>query len=286
MCRPRSPQAQQDTLEIEADIGDELGLDIHVIDTEDVVDGQLDRALERLPQADGCSVLYRGWMLTGEEYDALHEALEDRGYYLSTPPEAYVLAHYLPHYHEHIAEHTAPSVWTWGTDLDEAWEVAQSLGDPPWLLKDHVKSAKERWSELGTIPTGCSRTRFDRICTEFIEHRGDRFERGLCFRRLLPLRRLGVTDMGYPIHDEHRLFFWEGDLVASAPQHDLRGARLDPTEFGFLGERIESPFFTADVARLEEGRWTIVELGDGGVSMLPSALDPRDLYRAMIPDEL
>ncbi len=173
-------------MELEADIGDELGLDIHVVDIEDVVDGELDRALERLPGADGCSVLYRGWMLTGEEYGALHEALGG----------------------------------------------------------------------------------------------------GLCFRRLLPLRRLGVTDRGYPIHDEHRLFLRQGDLVTSAPQHDLRGARLDPTEFGFLGERIESPFFTADVARLEDGRWTIVELGDGGVSMLPSALDPRDLYRAMIPGEL
>jgi len=29
--------------------------------------------------------------------------------------------------------------------VEEAWEVAQELGPPPWIVKDHVKSAKERW---------------------------------------------------------------------------------------------------------------------------------------------
>jgi hypothetical protein len=220
-------------------------------------------------------------MLTGEEYEALYDALEDRGYELVTPPGAYEQAHYLPRWYEAITEHTAPSAWIWGTDLDEAWEAAHALGEPPWLLKDHVKSAKERWTELGSIPAECSRDRFDRICSEFIDHRGDRFERGLCFRRLLPLRRLGMTDVGWPVHDEHRIFFWGGRPIATAPNHELDAAPCDPARFAFLGRRIDSPFFTADVVRRDDGEWVVVEIGDGGVSMLPPTLDPRELLRAM-----
>ena len=44
---------------------------------------------------------------------------------------------------------------------------------------------------------------------------------------------------------------------------------------------IDSPFFTADVARLASGGYTVIEINDGGCSTLPEQLDPRDLYRAL-----
>ncbi len=49
-----------------------------------------------------------------------------------------------------------------------------------------------------------------------------------------------------------------------------------PGQFADLGRLVGSPFFTADVARLATGGFTIIELNDGGCSTWPEQLDPRD----------
>jgi hypothetical protein len=41
-------------------------------------------------------------------------------------------------------------------------------------------------------------------------------------------------------------------------------------------------FLTADVARLAAGGYTVIETNDGGCSVLPERMDPRDLDRAML----
>lgn len=92
----------------------------------------------------------------------------------------------------------------------------------------------------------------------------------------------GFLPEGRRVTDEHRLVFWEGQLVAHAPYYDV-DARLDESgQFADLGRIIASPFFTADVARLATGGYTIIELNDGGCSTWPEQLDPRDVYRAML----
>jgi hypothetical protein len=217
-------------------------------------------------------------MLTEEEYASLHEALESRGYCPVTSPEDYALAHYLPNYYPLIKKLAAPAAWTWDTDLDEAWEVAHSLGPPPYLLKDHVKSAKEQWEDCCYIPPGASRKVFDRICANFIKHRGDRFERGLVFRTPLSLKYLGESDHGYPMYDEYRLFFWQGKLIAAEAYHDTENEAAGLARFRSLSQTINCPFFSADVARLENGGWTVIEIGDGGVTALPPLLDPVSFY--------
>jgi len=80
--------------------------------------------------------------------------------------------HYLPNYYPNIEKFAAPTAWIWDTDLDEAWAAASSLGKPPYLVKDHVKSAKEDWENCCLIPANADRKTFDRICQNFIEYRG------------------------------------------------------------------------------------------------------------------
>ena len=82
--------------------------------------------------------------------------------------------------------------------------------------------------------------------------------------------------------DEHRLVFWEGRLVCHAPYYDAESVPEDPRQFAFLGRTIGSPFFTADVARLAGGGYTVIEINDGGSSVLPEQMDPRELYRAVM----
>ncbi len=76
--------------------------------------------------------------------------------------------------------------------------------------------------------------------------------------------------------------FWNGELVAHAPYHDVDSILADPMQFAFIGRVIGSPFFTADVARLAIGGHTVLEVNDGGCSVLPEQMDPRELYRAML----
>ena len=114
-CRPVTPQAQEDRLELEAEAAEELGIAAHAVDLEDVVDGHFERVLERLPRR-GRRLLYRGWMLTEDEYTALDEALSEEGHSLVVSPEEYAAAHYLPNYHPEIEEWAIPALWTSGPD--------------------------------------------------------------------------------------------------------------------------------------------------------------------------
>jgi hypothetical protein len=222
-------------------------------------------------------------MLTEEEYAALYEAILERDEDLVVDPESFAQATYAPNYLPLLGEHTAPARWTEGESIKEAWEVAQELGPPPWIVKDHVKSAKEAWHRACFVPEGAAFEDFASICERLLELRGDRFERGFVVKKHLALRELpGWTAERRRVTDEHRLVFWEGRLIGHAPYYDVESMLEEPTQFAFLGRLIGSPFFTADVARLAGGGYTTIEINDGGSSILPEQMDPRDLYRAIV----
>jgi hypothetical protein len=197
-------------------------------------------------------------------------------------PESFADATYAPRYISRLGKHTAPARWTEDEDIDEAWEIACELGPPPWIVKDHVKSAKEEWYRACFVPEGADRDDFRATCERLLELRGDRFERGFVIKKHLDLATLrGTTPERRAVTDEHRLVFVFGRLVAHAPYYDADDAVLeDPARFAFIGEAIPSPFFTADVARLRDGGWTIIEINDGGCSNFPEQLDPRDVFQA------
>lgn len=111
-CRPSTPQVTEDRMNLEADALEELGIGSHLVRLEDVVDGDLDQALDALPGASSHRFLYRGWMLTEDEYVALYEAVLERGHSLVVTPDEYAAAHYLPNYYPEIQDLTAPTRWT------------------------------------------------------------------------------------------------------------------------------------------------------------------------------
>ena len=281
--RPYAPTMGDDRFELEALAAEELGIDAYAIPLDPVVNGDPERALRRLPRPRHRRWLYRGWMLNEEEYSGLHEAMMDRGEERVVDPESFVEAMYIPGYVPLLGERTAPTRWTEGEDIREAWELAQELGPPPWILKDHTKSAKEHWHRACFVPAGADLEDFTERCERLLELRGDRFEGGFVLRKFLELAPLGASLPEQRFApDEHRLVFWEGELVAHAPYYDLDATLEDPAQFADLGGLISSPFFTADVARLASGGYTIIEINDGGCSVLPERLDPRDLYRAIL----
>jgi len=281
--RPHRGTDGDDRFEHEALAAEELGIEAYAIPLDGVVNGDPERALRRLPKPHDRQWLYRGWMLDEDEYTSLYEAIADRGEELVVDPESFALTTYGPSYLPLLGDRTAPARWTEGEDIREAWELAQELGPSPWIVKDHVKSAKEAWFRACFVPEEADFDDFSAICTRLLELRGDRFARGFVVKKYLELATLpGWTPEQRRVTDEHRLVFWEGELVAHAPYYDVDGTALDETLFAWIGEAIDSPFFTADVARLANGDFTVIELNDGGCSVLPEQLDPRDLYRAIL----
>jgi len=283
--RPRATLQQNDGFEVEWAAMAHLEVESHVVDIEHIVDGDADVACEDLPRRK--TWLYRGYILTEEEYEALYDAVGDRGGRLIVDPQEYANALYVPEWYEALEECrcTPETRWTQGTDIDEVWEAAAELGGGgPFIIKDHVKSARDDWRGACFIPAGASREDFGAICEALIDARGERFERGIVIRKYVELNVLREyqSDGGPPVCDEHRVFFFHGEPVAQAPYNDVDSDPIDLEKVRFLGRRIDSPFFTADVARNPAGGLTVVEINDGGVSTLPSQLDPRELYEAII----
>ena len=281
--RPPTAASADDRFDVEVLAMEELAIESYALPLDPIVMGDVERALRKLPRPQNRTWLYRGWMLREEEYTALYDAIADRDEELIVDPDSFAEATYGPNYLPLLGTHTAPARWTESDDIVEAWEVAQALGPPPWVVKDYVKSAKEEWYRACFVPENADFEDFAAICERLLELRGEAFETGFVVKKYLELATLpGWTPDRRRVTDEHRLIFWEGRLVAHAPYHDVDSTLEDPTQFAFLGRTLSSPFFTADVARLASGGWTIVEINDGGSSTFPEQLDPRGFYRAVM----
>ncbi len=280
--RPSHGPSFDDGYELEVLAAEEVDIESWAIHLDGIVNGDAERSLRSLPRPEGRTWLYRGWMLDEAEYTALHEAVSDRGEQLYVDPESFALASLMPNYVPLLGAHTPETRWTESESITEAWEVAGALGAPPWIVKDHVKSAKEHWLRACFVPAGSTFEDFRDVCEELLAIRGDRFERGFVIRRFVELASLrGFTPEGRRVPDEHRLVFWNGELVCHAPIYDVDATFEAARSFEWLGELVDSPFFVADVARLASGGFTVIELNDGGSAVLPERLDPRELYRAI-----
>ena len=105
------------------------------------------------------------------------------------------------------------------------------------------------------------------------------------FRRFEKLHFLTThSQSGMPLTKEFRLFFLKGELMAAYPywgEGEYDEGLPDLALFTAIGKKIDSNFFTMDVAQKENGDWMIMELGDGQVAGLPERADIQDFYQRM-----
>lgn len=191
-------------------------------------------------------VLYRGWMLMGEEYTELAQAVAGAGGEPVTTPGQYLAAHHLPNWAGKLAGLT-PETRCWPAealaDVAGLRDEMAALGWGEYFVKDYVKSLKtgrgsrlRDLSELGTL------------LADMEQFRG-RIEGGLCVRR--------VED--FLPDTERRFFVWQGQAFAAA------GAEV-PELVQEVARRVELPFFSVDVVQRADGTERVVEIGDGQVS--------------------
>ena len=272
----------------EAEAAEDLKFNCHSFDFEALLEGRAEEAVRDLPEGDGGTLVYRGWMMRDEEYVALEQAVADLNYTLFTPSHAYRLATFLPQYYDAVADLTMPARWTEEPDVEEAWELAQELGKGPWVVKDHVKSHKEAWLTACYVERDATYEAFAEVCENFAQFRGARFEGGYVVRPYRPLKMIAAHASGMPVFEEYRLVFWKGELLISDNYAELEVGDELPQElsrFHQLGDRVDSPFFVADVARQESGELILIELNDGGTAGLPPKCHPYEFYAAVAKAE-
>ena len=235
----------------------------------------------RLPEGGGGPLLYRGWMMSDREYSDFYGRLVALGWEPITPPDAYAEAHYLPLAYPKLIGETPRTSWIEGRDEDLAWALyAAEFRHGGTVIKDWVKSAKHRWREACFLPAGTSRERFSEIFANFLTERSTLFEKGIVLREFLPFRLLRTDMRGMPIHDEMRLFFWDGEVLLW-PDGTLPGERGQEPRWREIAGRFISRFLSLDVALDERGAWWVVETGDGQVAGLPGSISPKAFYSAL-----
>lgn len=278
-CHPLRRRLPDPDYESEAEAAEKAGFGCAFYNLDALRANDIDGALAACPSSalPGQIILHRGWMMSDSLYDQLHKRLVGMEYAPVTNPEQYTEAHYLPDSYKHIAEFTPESRWIAGADLDEAWTLYQYFRNAPALIKDYVKSAKHKWSEACFIPAQTSREKLEQIIKALLEDRGDQFNKGLVFRRFHPLVTIEQTNYGQPVHEEYRLFFFHGELLAATPGQRGDGL-LQIDKWAAVARRFQNPFISMDIARQEDGSWIIIEVGDGGVSGLPPSIEAQTFY--------
>jgi hypothetical protein len=162
----------------------QLGTPFALIDHDAVVQGRFDLAVRGVPSQKVliCGV-YRGWMMTAEQYAGLYQSLLARGIRLINDPASYRHCHHMPESYAAIAGETPRTVWlpTSGEiDIDRIMDLLRPFGDSPLVLKDYVKSggegtepvlldgrgkAERRWNWATARSRGCPRRPTSKVST-------------------------------------------------------------------------------------------------------------------------
>ncbi|HEX2143387.1 MAG TPA: ATP-grasp domain-containing protein [Glycomyces sp.] len=276
MLRPRRPDEH---FAAEAALAAELGATTALIDHDALMRGETGRAVARVPAGLG-ECWYRGWMMAADRYAELRRALAARGTHLVTSAEQYRSAHELPGWYETFKAVTPSSRWI-PLDAKQIPAVALEraagrLPSGPGMVKDYVKSRKGE-PEAFYIDDLADPDLVRKVAGCFIERQGPDLAGGLVLRAFEDFTGMGGRAV------ESRVWWVHSEPVVVGPHPDQPDAVVEPdlTEVRDLVAGFGRPFVTTDLAQRSDGRWRVVEVGDGQVSDFPHGVDPAPLLRAL-----
>lgn len=287
--QPFEPRTVDAMFQGERQAAEAAGLTTLLLDSDALDRGDQDEAVRWIPQSDSEEqTIYRGWMLSADTYAALHAALARRGARLINTPAQYRTTHHLPESYAAIEDHTPRTVWTTtGATFDDAAVRAllAPFGDEPLIVKDFVKAQKHYWTEACYIPCASDDAAVKRVAQRFIELQGGVLTGGLVFREFVELEPLAThSRSGMPLTHEFRIFFLDQRPMLAAEyweEGNYEGEQAPVDLFAHVARRIDSRFFTMDVARRRDGEWIIMELGDAQVAGLPERLGAAAFYQGL-----
>jgi hypothetical protein len=278
---PLRPARVDPAFAAEAEAAEAAGFSVGIVDHDKLdrtVDGRA--AIGRTAVARPCRAVYRGWMMSVEAYAALHTALAADGVEMIVRPCDYEACHHAPGAlaamarwmpQTRIAPGERPSR---GGSVDTALDLFRSS---PVMVKDYVKSqAAGYWSEACYIPDSSARESAWAVVDRFVELQGGSVTGGIVFKEYRPLVRAGSQAA------EWRAFSVLGSACGCWPRSP-DAAALPAPPHDLVAEAALSapgPFVSLDFGVEENGRWWLIEIGDGQVSELPEGA-AEAIYRSL-----
>ncbi|MCL2867157.1 MAG: ATP-grasp domain-containing protein [Clostridia bacterium] len=223
--------------------------------------------------------IYRGWMLNPEQYRVLYDSLHEKGISLINTPNEYDACHLHPQATQHdIRPYTPYSmVFIEGEKIN--WDIVNNRFKK-FMIKDYVKSVKDTgFPEFFETPVKAKEMEL-RI-SEFIDLRGKLFTQGIVIKEYVDLKKY------YESKNEYRAFFLNNQLLSLARNSNQpETCRPVPLDFVKKFNNMPSKYYTVDFAELSDGKWIVIETGDGQVSGLsPDQLVFKyfdDIYRILL----
>lgn len=274
------PRLVDEAFRDQADALKELGADIAVFDFEELTAGVDNRRFvsKGLQWLDGeKDVVYRGWMLSVQDYSYLETSLRNKGIRMKTTMPDYQKAHQLPGWYGSFSELTPKTVWRYQNHPEPLENFVNELQSESFIVKDFVKSRKTEWD---TACFASTRERLQEVADEFIRLQlaDGSLAGGLVIREFEDLDKN---------EGEARIWWVDGSPALVTPHPD-NPEKLPPVDETFIEKirasvlLLDCPFITTDVALRQDGQWRVIEAGDGQVSGLPSGIDATDLWKALI----
>jgi len=287
---PLQPNSVDEDFEDQCNAAIENGWETLLFNFEDLISA--DRAVlatQRIQPGDQLAqVIYRGWMLTPQQYELLYAALLDKNYKLINNVEEYQNCHYLPDSLKFIAGNTPETVfekWEDAGSIDRLIKKTRVFGTNPVILKDYVKSEKHDWDTACFVKDASDTVNLRQTIQNLVRLRGSYLNEGIVVREFVALNDLTIhSKSGMPLTEEYRLFFCNQKLVGIYDyweEGEYKLAKPDTMAFEAIAQQIESNFFSMDVARQKDGQLVIIELGDGQVAGLPDETDSTEFYKRL-----
>ena len=232
----------------------------------------------QLPEGFSSPVVYRGWMLSADEYRALHSALAERGFEMLTDPESYIQVHSMDGWVERFPGLTPATVILPATVSEE--ELLEAAGSLPnehgYFLKGTVKSEPgfSRAETAEELPG---------LLERFREFSGIADAGKIALRSFVPLDSTVAELRTWWIDGYLSLIDVHPNFSEMGLEHPLDGYRLEDSAIDFTAKlapklkELSNRFLTADMALTAAGDWILVELGDGQVSGLPESYNTDEV---------
>lgn len=280
-CDPLAPSRVDSYFQEQADAMVAAGATVALIDHDALLRGEITRAVRRIPHGIG-PCWFRGWMIPATRYAELEQAIAVKGGRLLTSAPQYQRAHELPGWYSAFASVTPRSVWMPVAASEMVppaalTDLARTLGGGPAVVKDFVKSRKHEWDEACYVADVEDETGLHAVVSRFLERQGDDLAGGIVIRAFESFVKTG------PDAGEVRVWWLDGDVVLIGPHPDSPEIAPQPDLASIrpLVNALGCRFITTDIARHTDGRWRVVEVGDGQVSDLPNKVPASAIAQAL-----
>lgn len=247
------------------------GFDVAIFDNGEWFDN--DRLILQNKYSEMRKVIYCGFMMPDDKYKIFYEELKKNNIELINDYNEYRFMHIFPKAYEFIKDDTAKILTFPLHEKIDVNEIKKHF--KKFMVKDFVKSVK------GTVfpkyfDENIDQEEFDKWMEKFYCYRGKLLTGGICIKEYLELKRYDGKV------NEFRVFYANGEVVSvSRNSGQPNYSNTVPSVKIDKYRHLNSNYYTVDYAELIDGRFVVIEVGDGQVSGLSDNQDYVNYFRTL-----